>query len=150
MRRTLGALLAAVGAAMSALVTLVHGGIALLVITLAAIVAGLFAFVSSALPKKERNGTLIRLSFRIPLLASSSDYFLPGLPGLAGPASIAIHRRRPSIADGGIVQNIHLKQKPSSVEDGSDPDQSCGAMDLISSMRTPGGAVHLLSLASCR
>jgi uncharacterized membrane protein YoaK (UPF0700 family) len=64
MRRTLGALLAAVGAAMSALVTLVHGGIALLVITLAAIVAGLFAFVSSALPKKrkERNSHSIILS----------------------------------------------------------------------------------------
>jgi uncharacterized membrane protein YoaK (UPF0700 family) len=64
MRRTLGALLAAVGAAMSALVTLVHGGIALLLIALAAIVAGLFAFVSSAFPKKrkERNLYLIPCS----------------------------------------------------------------------------------------
>ena len=72
MRRTLGALLAAVGAAMSALVTLVHGGIALLVTALAAIVAGFFAFISSAIPKKRKEQShywIIGLFVRI-LLAS--------------------------------------------------------------------------------
>jgi hypothetical protein len=68
MRRTLGALLAAVGSAMSALVTLVHGGIALLVTAFAAIVAGLFAFISSAIPKKRKEQSsycIIRLFVRI-------------------------------------------------------------------------------------
>lgn len=126
MRRTLGALLAAVGAAMSALVTLVHGGIALLVIAFAAIAAGLFAFISSAIPKKERNRVLIGLLdylFEYSLPASSPNYLLFRL---ADPASIAIDRRRPSLADGGLVQYIYLKQKSLFVGDGSGPDQSCG------------------------